>query len=198
MAGWSRGSKPAASPTSSASGSVGPTSARAWRWTRWPRRRALPPAFPLNVDGHAAQRTLAGLDPARTAAILISKTFGTQETLLNGGIVRAWLGDDARLFAVSANLERAAAFGIAPERILPMWDWVGGRYSLWSAVGFPVALAIGMANFERLLAGAAAMDAHAARRRWNATSPRGMRWRRCGTATRSAPRPRPCCRTTNA
>jgi len=118
--------------------------------------------FLSNVDGHAAQRTLAGLDPARTAAILISKTFGTQETLLNGGIVRAWLGDDARLFAVSANLERAAAFGIAPERILPMWDWVGGRYSLWSAVGFPVALAIGMANFERLLAGAAAMDAHAA------------------------------------
>jgi glucose-6-phosphate isomerase len=116
--------------------------------------------FLSNVDGHAAQRTLAGLDPARTAAILISKTFGTQETLLNGGIVRDWLGGDARLFAVSANVQRAAAFGIPPERILPMWDWVGGRYSLWSAVGFPVALAIGMANFERLLAGAAAMDAH--------------------------------------
>ena len=116
--------------------------------------------FLSNVDGHAAQRVLAGLDPARTAAILISKTFGTQETLLNGGIVREWMGDDSRLFAVSANVERAAASGIAPERILPMWDWVGGRYSLWSAVGFPVALAIGMANFERLLAGAAAMDAH--------------------------------------
>ena len=122
--------------------------------------------FLSNVDGHAAQRVLAGLDPARSAAIVISKTFGTQETLLNGGIVRDWLGDFAsteggRLFAVSANTERAAAFGIAPERILPMWDWVGGRYSLWSAVGFPVALAIGMAGFERLLAGAAAMDAHA-------------------------------------
>ena len=116
--------------------------------------------FLSNVDGHAAQRALAGLDPARTAAILISKTFGTQETLLNGGIVRAWMGDDSRLFAVSANVERAAAFGIPGERILPMWDWVGGRYSLWSAVGFPVALAIGMDNFERLLAGAAAMDAH--------------------------------------
>ena len=117
--------------------------------------------FLSNVDGHAAQRTLAGLDPARTAAILISKTFGTQETLLNGRLVREWMRDDARLFAVSANVERAAAFGIASERILPMWDWVGGRYSLWSAVGFPVALAIGMAGFERLLAGAAAMDAHA-------------------------------------
>lgn len=116
--------------------------------------------FLSNVDGHSAQRTLAGLDPARTAAVLISKTFGTQETLLNGGIVRDWLGGDERLFAVSANVQRAAAFGIPAERILPMWDWVGGRYSLWSAVGFPVALAIGMANFERLLAGAAAMDAH--------------------------------------
>ncbi|TYT25166.1 glucose-6-phosphate isomerase [Luteimonas viscosa] len=123
--------------------------------------------FLSNVDGNAARRTLAGLDPAKTAAILISKTFGTQETLLNGGIVRDWLGDAAaldggRVYAVSANVERAAAFGIAPERILPMWDWVGGRYSLWSAVGFPIALAIGMDRFEELLAGAAELDAHAA------------------------------------
>jgi len=118
--------------------------------------------FLSNVDGNAAQRTLAGLDPAKTAAILISKTFSTQETLLNGRIVRDWLGDDGRVYGVSANVERAAAFGIAPERILPMWDWVGGRYSLWSAVGFPIALAIGMDRFEELLDGAAAMDAHAA------------------------------------
>ncbi len=118
--------------------------------------------FISNVDGNAAQRVLAGLDPSRTAAIVISKTFGTQETLLNGGIVRAWLGDDARLFAVSSNLERVAAFGIPAERSLPMWDWVGGRYSLWSAVGFPIALALGMDRFEALLDGAAAMDAHAA------------------------------------
>ncbi|MDH5834031.1 glucose-6-phosphate isomerase [Luteimonas kalidii] len=117
--------------------------------------------FLSNVDGNAARRTLVGLDPAKTAAILISKTFGTQETLLNGAIVRDWLGDDARVYAVSANVERAAAFGIAPERILPMWDWVGGRYSLWSAVGFPIALAIGMDRFEALLAGAAELDAHA-------------------------------------
>ena len=117
--------------------------------------------FVSNVDANAIRRTLAALDPARTAAVLISKTFTTQETLLNGGVVRDWLGDDARVFAVSANVERAAAFGIAPERILPMWDWVGGRYSLWSAVGFPIALAIGMDAFERLLAGAADMDAHA-------------------------------------
>ena len=118
--------------------------------------------FVSNVDGNAVQRVLAGLDPARTAAIVISKTFGTQETLLNGGIVRAWLGNDERVYAVSTNAERVAAFGVPPERTLPMWDWVGGRYSLWSAVGFPIALAIGMDRFLELLDGAAAMDAHAA------------------------------------
>ena len=118
--------------------------------------------FISNVDGNAAQRALAGLDPQRSAAIVISKTFGTQETLLNGGIVRDWLGDDTRLYAVSSNAQRVADFGIPPERTLPMWDWVGGRYSLWSAVGFPIALAIGMDRFLQLLDGAAAMDAHAA------------------------------------
>lgn len=117
--------------------------------------------FISNPDGAATQRVLAGLDPARTAAIVISKSFGTRETLFNGSIVRAWLGDDARLFAVSSNLEQVAAFGIPPERSLPMWDWVGGRYSLWSAVGFPIALALGIERFEQLLAGAAAMDTHA-------------------------------------
>ncbi|MET4726230.1 glucose-6-phosphate isomerase [Lysobacter enzymogenes] len=117
--------------------------------------------FLSNVDGHAAQRTLAGLDPKRTAALLISKTFSTQETLLNGGILRDWLGDDSRLYAISVNVERAAqAFNIPAERILPMWDWVGGRYSLWSAVGLPIALAIGMDAFEQFLSGAAQMDAH--------------------------------------
>ncbi|BCT93367.1 glucose-6-phosphate isomerase [Lysobacter helvus] len=116
--------------------------------------------FLSNVDGAAAQRVLATLDPKRTAAIMVSKTFGTQETLLNGAIVREWLGDDTRLLAVTANVERAAAFGIPEARILPMWDWVGGRYSLWSAVGLPIALALGMPAFEQLLAGAGEMDAH--------------------------------------
>ncbi|MFP7721228.1 glucose-6-phosphate isomerase [Lysobacter sp. A3-1-A15] len=117
--------------------------------------------FLSNVDGSAAQRVLAGLDPAHTAAVLISKSFGTQETLLNGAILRDWLGDDARLFAVTANGQRARdAFDIPEDRILPMWDWVGGRYSLWSAVGLPIALAVGMPAFEALLAGAAELDAH--------------------------------------
>ncbi|MFC0679147.1 glucose-6-phosphate isomerase [Lysobacter korlensis] len=120
--------------------------------------------FLSNVDGHAAQRVLAGLDRSRTAVLLISKSFSTQETLLNGAILRDWLGDDSRLYAISANVERAAReFSIPADRILPMWDWVGGRYSLWSAVGLPIALAIGMDGFEQLLAGAAEMDAHVLR-----------------------------------
>lgn len=116
--------------------------------------------FLTNVDGSDAQHLLKHLDPARTAAILVSKTFSTQETLLNGALVRDWLGGSERVYAVSANVPRAEAFGVAPERVLPMWDWVGGRYSLWSAVGFSIALAIGMEGFEALLAGAADMDAH--------------------------------------
>lgn len=117
--------------------------------------------FLANVDGHAAVRLLRGLDPSRTAVLLVSKSFGTQETLLNGRLLRAWLGDDARLYAITANTERATEFGIPRDRVLPMWDWVGGRYSLWSAVGWPIRLALGRAGFESLLAGAAAIDAHA-------------------------------------
>lgn len=119
--------------------------------------------FLSNVDGHAAQRVLARLEPSRTAALLISKSFGTQETLLNGALLRDWLGDDARLYGITANVERAAGYGIPRERILPMWDWVGGRYSMWSTVGLPIAIAIGMDGFEALLGGAAEMDAHVLR-----------------------------------
>jgi glucose-6-phosphate isomerase len=116
--------------------------------------------FLSNVDGHAARQVLRGLDPARSAAILVSKSFGTQETLLNGRILRDWLGADERLFAVSANPARAGEFGIAAERVLPMWDWVGGRYSLWSAVGVSIAAALGIEAFDAMLDGAARMDAH--------------------------------------
>lgn len=117
--------------------------------------------FLSNVDGHAAARLLAELDPARSAAILVSKTFGTQETLLNGRLLADWLGDPTRLYAVSANPARAVAFGVPAPQVLPMWDWVGGRYSLWSAVGFAIALALGDDGFDALLAGAAELDAHA-------------------------------------
>jgi glucose-6-phosphate isomerase len=116
--------------------------------------------FLNNADGHPVQRLLQTLDKSRTAVILVSKSFSTQETLLNGRILKDWLGRDDALYAVSANVDKARAFGVDPARILPMWDWVGGRYSLWSAVGFIVALSIGMVSFEAMLAGAAAMDAH--------------------------------------
>ena len=112
------------------------------------------------ADGCEVPRLLRELDPEKTAAVLVSKSFGTQEALLNGQLVRDWLGSNERLYAVTANMARAEAWGIAPARVLPMWDWVGGRYSLWSAVGFVVAAALGMAVFERLLTGAAMMDAH--------------------------------------
>jgi glucose-6-phosphate isomerase len=116
--------------------------------------------FLSNVDAHAATRLLAGLDPAKTAAILVSKSFGTQETLLNGALIRDWLGGGERLYAVSANVPKAEAFGIDPSRVLPMWDWVGGRYSLWSAVGFSVLLALGEDGFAQMLAGAETIDRH--------------------------------------
>lgn len=116
--------------------------------------------FLSNVDGSAARHLLHKLDPVRTAAIMVSKTFGTQETLLNGTLLREWMGGSERLYAVSANVPRAQAFGIAAGHILPMWDWVGGRYSLWSAVGVTIALAIGMDGFEAMLSGAGDMDAH--------------------------------------
>lgn len=116
--------------------------------------------FLNNADASAVQHLLPQLDPARTAVVLVSKSFGTRETLLNGRILGDWLAGRGRLYAVSANVAAAQAFGVEAARILPMWDWVGGRYSLWSAVGFSIALSIGMAGFERLLAGASAMDAH--------------------------------------
>ncbi|MGQ4659095.1 glucose-6-phosphate isomerase [Lysobacter sp. F6437] len=131
-----------------------------------PSEQGLRIHFLSNVDPASAGALMAQLDPARTAVLLVSKSFGTQETLLNGRLLREWLGagasgDDGRLYAITANVDRAReAFDIPPERILPMWDWVGGRYSLWSAVGFPIALALGMDGFEALLGGAAEMDEH--------------------------------------
>ena len=133
---------------------------------------AVPGAGPLrvhfvsNVDAHALTRVLSGLNPHHTLFILASKSFSTQETLLNGELAKRWLvrggvSDAARHFlAVSANVPAAQAFGLPPAQVLPMWDWVGGRYSVWSAVGLAVALAIGDAGFQQLLDGAALMDAH--------------------------------------
>jgi len=124
-------------------------------------------SFVSNVDPVALSRTLAPLDPATTLFVVISKTFTTQETLANASAARAWLqralGNEVaqHFIGVSANVQQARAFGIPDEHVLPMWDWVGGRYSLWSAVGLPIAIACGYDTFEALCAGAASMDKHA-------------------------------------
>jgi glucose-6-phosphate isomerase len=124
--------------------------------------------FVSNVDGAHLLHTLRGLDPATTLFIVASKTFTTQETMTNAGSARAWLvealgGDEAvarHFVAVSTNAKAVAAFGIDTANMFGFWDWVGGRYSLWSAIGLPIALHVGFDRFAELLAGAHAMDRH--------------------------------------
>ncbi|MBM4232333.1 MAG: glucose-6-phosphate isomerase [Gammaproteobacteria bacterium] len=123
--------------------------------------------FVSNVDGIALHDLLQELDPARTLFIICSKTFTTQETLANAERARAWilehLGESAipnHFAAVSVNAAAMDRFGIAVDRRFAMWDWVGGRYSVWSAVGISLAMAVGSARFEEFLAGAHAMDEH--------------------------------------
>jgi glucose-6-phosphate isomerase len=120
-----------------------------------------------NLDGAHLSSVLDTADPARTLFIVASKTFTTQETLQNALSARAWLtsalGEHAvtqHFVAVSSNIPAVTAFGIDPANTFEMWDWVGGRFSLCSSIGLPLALAIGMDNFRHLLAGAAAMDNH--------------------------------------
>ena len=120
-----------------------------------------------NVDGDHVMEVLKQLDRDTTLFIIVSKTFTTQETLTNANTVRNWFlqeaseSDIAKHFAaVSTNLQAVKDFGIASENIFPMWDWVGGRFSLWSAVGLSTCCAVGYANFEALLKGANEMDKH--------------------------------------
>ncbi len=120
-----------------------------------------------NVDGAHIHDTLKRLDPRTTLFIVASKTFTTDETMTNAHTARQWvaeaLGDAAvadHFAAVSTNLEACDAFGIREDRIFGFWDWVGGRYSVWSAIGLPVAIAVGFDNFELFLRGAATMDEH--------------------------------------
>ena len=124
--------------------------------------------FVSNVDGTHLAETLKKLDAETTLFIVSSKTFTTQETLTNARSARAWLveklGNEqavAKHFAaVSTNLKATGEFGINPNNVFEFWGWVGGRYSLWSAIGLPIALHIGMNRFEELLCGAYAMDEH--------------------------------------
>src|SRR3989338_2592310 len=124
--------------------------------------------FVSNVDGTHLAETLKKLDAETALFIVSSKTFTTQETLTNARSARAWLveklGDEQAVTkhfaAVSTNLEATAKFGINPQNVFEFWDWVGGRYSLWSAIGLPIALFVGMNKFEELLGGGYAMDEH--------------------------------------
>ncbi|MCM4171219.1 glucose-6-phosphate isomerase [Arenibacter sp. TNZ] len=123
--------------------------------------------FVSNVDGDHVYETLKGLDPETTLFVVVSKTFTTQETLSNATTIKKWFlkhatqKDVAKHFAaVSTNTEKISEFGIVPENVFPMWDWVGGRFSLWSAVGLSIALAVGYKNFDNMLLGANEMDQH--------------------------------------
>ncbi|MGB4057551.1 MAG: glucose-6-phosphate isomerase, partial [Alphaproteobacteria bacterium] len=116
--------------------------------------------FVSNVDGAEITHTLKSLRPENTAFIISSKTFTTLETMTNAETAKAWAGGTENFYAVTMNETAAQNFGIAPENTLPMRDWIGGRTSLWSAVGLPIAVAIGNENFKSLLAGAKDMDTH--------------------------------------
>ena len=124
--------------------------------------------FVSNVDGADLARVLARIDPEETLAIVVSKTFTTLETMTNARSLREWFVQKGcpesalakHFVGVSANPAEVVKFGIAKENVFEMWDWVGGRYSLWSAVGLSIMIAVGAANFDALLAGAHEMDRH--------------------------------------
>ncbi|MDE2295462.1 MAG: glucose-6-phosphate isomerase [Gammaproteobacteria bacterium] len=127
----------------------------------------LTPHFVSNVDRTQLQDLMRALDPAQTLFVVCSKTFTTQETQANAQAARAWIVDTlgagapgAHFVAVSTNAAAMDAFGLRPERRFPMWDWVGGRYSVWSAVGLAAELAIGSDRFGEFLHGASEIDAH--------------------------------------
>jgi glucose-6-phosphate isomerase len=133
-----------------------------------PFHKNIRPHFVSNVDGTHLVETVKHLDPETTLFIIASKTFTTQETMTNAESAKAWLkeksdgkGDVAKHFvAVSTNTKAVTAFGIAPENMFVFWDWVGGRYSLWSSIGLSIICTIGYGNFVALLEGAHAMDNH--------------------------------------
>lgn len=123
--------------------------------------------FVSNVDGHDLDALLQTVNPETTLFIIASKTFTTMETMMNAQSARSWFlkhasqaGLPRHFVAVSTNTEAVKAFGIDPNNMFPFWDWVGGRYSVWSAIGLPVALAIGCDQFRQFLDGAHAMDQH--------------------------------------
>ena len=131
-------------------------------------QKGLDVRFVSNVDGSHLVEALKHCQPGTTLFLVASKTFVTQETMTNARTARAWFlreaGDEAHVakhfVALSTNAEEVQSFGIDPANMFPFWDWVGGRYSLWSAIGLSIAIAIGFDNFSELLAGAHEMDEH--------------------------------------
>ena len=123
--------------------------------------------FVSNVDGDHVNEIIKKLNPETTLFVIVSKTFTTQETLTNSETIRAWFLKSAKqedvakhFVAVSTNLKNVTEFGINADNVFPMWDWVGGRFSLWSAVGLSISLAVGFENFDKVLKGANEMDEH--------------------------------------
>ncbi|OEK09355.1 glucose-6-phosphate isomerase [Flavivirga aquatica] len=123
--------------------------------------------FVSNVDGDHVNEVIKKLNPETTLFVIVSKTFTTQETLSNANTIKEWFLKSAneeaiakQFVAVSTNIESVKSFGIDENNIFPMWDWVGGRFSLWSAVGLSISLAVGYNNFDSLLKGANKMDEH--------------------------------------
>lgn len=123
--------------------------------------------FISNIDGDHINETLEQLNPETTLFVIVSKSFSTQETLANANTVKSWFlktgtqqDIEKHFVAVSSNIKKVKAFGIHQDNIFAMWNWVGGRFSLWSAVGLTISLSLGFSNFEKLLLGAQKMDTH--------------------------------------
>jgi glucose-6-phosphate isomerase len=116
--------------------------------------------FIANVDPETIDNILGKLNPSTTIAIISSKSFTTEETIRNMKTITSWLTDQTKIFAVTCNVNKAIEFGINIENIFPFWDFVGGRYSVWSAVGLPIAIKLGMENFKKFLFGAYTLDQH--------------------------------------
>ena len=135
--------------------------------------------FVANIDGADLHEVLQKIDPETTLFIVASKTFTTQETMTNANSAKSWFlsngGQDTdvakHFVAVSTNAEGVAKFGIDTENMFGFWDWVGGRYSVWSSIGLPVVLAIGFQGFQEFLSGAHAMDKHVAEADWSENIP---------------------------
>ncbi len=133
-----------------------------------PFHNGLRSHFVANIDGSDVSEVLRKVKPETTLFLIQSKSFGTQETLANAGVARDWFlkngGNESAIadhfVAVTTNRSAATDFGLDENNLFPMWDWVGGRYSLWSAIGLPIALSVGMDNFRALLAGAHELDEH--------------------------------------